>query len=99
MVKEPEPIKAPEASANGDATAAVAPFNAGDAMEAIVKLLDKSVKLKETRMLMGRLLRQTAQLRKHMTAADLRSFLTKYVSEDSGAAAELVQYLPDVSII
>lgn len=41
----------------------------------IVSLLEKCVKMKETRLLMGRLMRQTAVVRKHLTQELLAAFL------------------------
>lgn len=65
-------------------------------MQGIVALLEKSVKTKETRLLMGRLMRQTAQLRGHMNAADLGSFISTYLPADSKSGAYLAGYIKQV---
>lgn len=67
-------------------------------MQGIVSLLEKSVKTKETRLLMGRLMRQTAQLRGHMTAADLESFITIYLPADSKSGAYLAGFIKQVCV-
>lgn len=69
------------------------PFSVKEGMQGIVNLLDKSVKTKETRLLMGRLMRQTAMVRKHMTAGDLACFVKTYLPEDSSSAGFLQGYL------
>jgi 26S proteasome regulatory subunit N3 len=62
-------------------------------MQGIVSLLEKSVKTKEMRLLMGRLMRQTAQLRGHMNASDLNSFIGTYLPADSKSGAYLAGYI------
>jgi 26S proteasome regulatory subunit N3 len=44
-------------------------------IKGILSLLEKSVKLKDTRLLLGRLLRQTAVFRKSMNVHALQTFL------------------------
>jgi 26S proteasome regulatory subunit N3 len=72
------------------------PYSASEGMQGIVTLLERSVKTKETRLLMGRLMRQTAQLRGHMTAADLNTFITTYLPADSKSGAYLAGYIKQV---
>lgn len=72
------------------------PYSAREGMAGIVALLEKSVKTKETRLLMGRLMRQTAQLRGHMNAADLQAFITTYLPADSKSGAYLAGYIKQV---
>ena len=72
------------------------PYSAREGMQGIVSLLEKSVKTKETRLLMGRLMRQTAQLRGHMSAADLQAFITTYLPADSKSGAYLVGFIKQV---
>ena len=72
------------------------PFSVKEGMQNVVSLLEKSVKTKETRILMGRLMRQTAMVRKHMTAADLCGFIRTYLPETSSSAPLLVDYLKQV---
>lgn len=73
------------------------PYSASEGMQGIVALLERSVKTKETRLLMGRLMRQTAQLRSHMTAADLDTFITTYLPADSKSGAYLAGYIKQVT--
>lgn len=73
------------------------PYSTSEGMQGIVALLERSVKTKETRLLMGRLMRQTAQLRGHMTAADLNTFITTYLPADSKSGAYLAGYIKQVS--
>lgn len=68
-------------------------YSVNEGMQGIVALLERSVKTKETRLLMGRLMRQTAQLRGHMTAADLDTFITTYLPVDSKSGAYLAGYI------
>lgn len=56
-----------------------------DALKNAVKLIEKSVKLKDTRLLMGRLMRQTAAIRKGLNADNIR-YLLKYISSSPSAA-------------
>jgi len=72
------------------------PYNAREGMQGIIALLERSVKTKETRLLMGRLMRQTAQLRSHMTAADLDNFISTYLPDDSTSAPYLAGYIKQV---
>lgn len=72
------------------------PFSVKDGMQGIFSLLEKSVKTKETRLLMGRLMRQTAMVRKHMTATDLSGFIKAYLPETSTSAEFLATYLKQV---
>lgn len=65
-------------------------------MQGIVALLDKSVRTKETRLLMGRLMRQTAQLRGHMNAADLQAFVSTYLPAGSKSGAYLEGFVKQV---
>ena len=71
------------------------PFSVKEGMQGIVSLLEKSVKTKETRLL-GRLMRQTAMVRKHMTARDLARFVKTYLPQDSSSAGFLQGYLKQV---
>eukprot|EP00878_Enallax_costatus_P015837 GHUV01016597.1.p1 GENE.GHUV01016597.1~~GHUV01016597.1.p1 ORF type:complete len:401 (+),score=128.17 GHUV01016597.1:196-1398(+) len=68
-------------------------FSVKEGMQNVVSLLEKSVKTKETRILMGRLMRQTAMVRKHATAADLAGFIRMYLPETSSSAPLLSGYV------
>eukprot|EP00882_Tetradesmus_deserticola_P014365 GHRQ01015276.1.p1 GENE.GHRQ01015276.1~~GHRQ01015276.1.p1 ORF type:complete len:403 (+),score=216.15 GHRQ01015276.1:614-1822(+) len=69
------------------------PFSVKEGMQGIITLLEKAVKTKETRLLMGRLMRQTAMVRKHMTASDLVAFINTYLPMDSKSAGFLKGYV------
>ncbi|GBF97272.1 26S proteasome non-ATPase regulatory subunit 3 [Raphidocelis subcapitata] len=75
-----------------DAAAAPAPkpYNVREALQSIVALIEKCVKAKETRLQSGRLLRQTAVARRHVSAADLAAFLSANLPEDAPAKAYLL---------
>lgn len=61
-----------------------------------VALIKKAVEQKETRTLFGRLLRQTAAVRRRFTAADLTAFLEGALPASSPAAAQLVEAVKQV---
>ena len=66
-------------------------------LKGVVQLLEKSVKTKETRMLMGRLLRQTAAVRKLLTSGDvLKTFLVESIPSDNACLAFLQAQLDKV---
>lgn len=67
------------------------------ALKANVALLEKAVRLKETRLLMGRLLRQTAGCRKQLTADVLVEFLTQTLPEGLDARKSLISRVSAVS--
>lgn len=73
------------------------PFSVKEGMQAVIGLLEKSVKTKETRLLMGRLMRQTAMVRRHMTGADLAGFIKTYTPENSPTSALLSKYVEEVT--
>lgn len=60
-------------------------------------LIEKSVKLKETRMASGRLLRTTAAIRRRLTRAILQDFISKYLPEDSAMRPVLLAVLEQVT--
>ncbi|KAL4443741.1 hypothetical protein ABPG75_011478 [Micractinium tetrahymenae] len=61
-----------------------------------VTLIKKAVEQKETRTLFGRVLRQTAAVRRHLTAAELTTFLEGALPTSSPAAAQLVEVVKQV---
>jgi 26S proteasome regulatory subunit N3 len=71
-------------------------FNATDAINGILLLIEKSVKHKETRLLMGRLLRQTAVLRKHLDSKVLKTLVNSCVPVALPAHGYLIQAIPEV---
>jgi hypothetical protein len=72
------------------------PYSAAEGMQAVIALLEKSVKTKETRLLMGRLLRQTAALRKAMSGSDLAGFIAAYLPPGLPSAAFLAGFVQQV---
>jgi 26S proteasome regulatory subunit N3 len=97
MVQEQAAAAAADAAAPKDAEQQQPkPFSVREGMQGIIRLLEKSVKTKETRLLMGRLMRQTAKVRKHMTASDLARFIKTYLPEDSKSAGFLQGYVKQV---
>jgi hypothetical protein len=63
----------------------------------IVALLENSVSAKDTRLLMGRLMRQTAALRKDLSVELLTWFLKHYVDSSVASHSYLMQTLDKVS--
>lgn len=61
-----------------------------------VGLIKKAVDQKETRTLFGRLLRQTAAVRRRWTAADLCAFLEGSLPASSPASAQLLEAVKQV---
>lgn len=89
--------EAPSQAISSDAPGVdVKPYSPSEAMSGVVSLLEKSVKNKETRLVMGRLMRATALLRAHMHGADLVSFVRAYLPEDSASAAFLLPRIKQV---
>lgn len=78
-------------------TAAPAPPRALAVLRSGVALIRKAVEQKETRTLFGRLLRQTAAVRRQLTAADLAAFLAGALPPGSSAAERLQQAVTQVS--
>lgn len=69
-----------------------------DSLQAVVAMLEKSVKMKETRSLTGRVLRQTATIRKQLTAEVLHKFLSSTLAQDLESKAFLLSQVPQVWI-
>lgn len=91
---DPAVVKADESKQQQEE--APKPFSVKEGMQNVVSLLEKSVKTKETRILMGRLMRQTAMVRKHMTSADLAGFIRTYLPEESSSITYLSGYVKQV---
>lgn len=83
-------ITAPSPDAVSESKAESEAFVASDAINGILSLIEKSVKHKETRLLMGRLLRQTAVLRKHLDKKVLRTLVNSCVPVASPAHGYLL---------
>lgn len=100
MVSPPEDLASPL-----DATAAVelavsalslTGTKVSDNLRHAVTLLHKSVKQKETRLLTGRLLRQTAAIRKQLTREAILAFLSQHLPADDVSRVFLQSQLEQV---
>ena len=87
--------KGKEAEAPAAAVEAVKPLQV---LRSNVHLIEKAVAQKETRTLFGRLLRQTAAVRKQLTAHDLQAFLAEALPPASPAAAALAEAVKQVGL-
>ena len=67
-------------------------------LRSAVALIEKAVAQKETRTLFGRLLRQTAAVRRRLTAGDLLAFLAEALPPASPAAAQLAEAVKQVGL-
>ena len=72
------------------------PASVQEQLAANLKTIEKAVRQKETRALFGRLLRQTAAVRKSLTAAHLLEFVQRALPHDSPSAATLRDSLAKV---
>jgi 26S proteasome regulatory subunit N3 len=90
MAAEATPVaaSAPEAS----------PATLEDKLKAVVGLVAKSVKSKDTRLLLGRLLRQTARLRKQLTVQGVKAFLQQTLPDDLESRALLLAAVDQVEV-
>ena len=68
-----------------------------DQLAANLAVLEKAVSLKETRMISGRLLRQTAAIRHQLTPQILSDFVTKALPEDATMGPILLKQLKQAS--
>lgn len=94
--KKPEESKSNGAEAAADAVTTTAPVTVEEKLKAVVALLEKSVKAKDTRLLIGRLLRQTASVRKQLTPANVKRFLQQLLPADLEALAFLSSSIDQV---
>jgi hypothetical protein len=90
---EVDQAKAPAADKPADKPAP-APPQPQDSLRSIVVLLENAVKLKETRLLSGRIL--TSAVRKHLTADLLHSFVDNTLSSECELKLALLQCLDEV---
>lgn len=70
--------------------------NVSENLRHAVTLLQKSVKQKETRLLTGRLLRQTAAIRKQLTRETIMAFLTQHLPAEDASRIFLQAQLEQV---
>ena len=73
------------------------PPSVSEQLAANVSLLETSVRAKETRVLVGRLLRQTTAVRKQLTADNLRDFITSTLPEGYPGTTLLLSHLSNVT--
>ncbi|EFJ52858.1 26S proteasome regulatory complex [Volvox carteri f. nagariensis] len=72
-IDKPEDV--PKANGAAESAALAPATSVEDKLKSVVALVEKSVKAKDTRLLIGRLLRQTASVRKQLTASNVKCFL------------------------
>ena len=66
-------------------------------LDSSLKLLDRAVRNKDTRLITGRLLRQTASVRSKLTAENLFRFVQQALPESFSARESLLGVLQNVS--
>lgn len=99
MVKEKAAAKPAEPVANGDKAAEPAPADIKADFNNLIAVLEKSVKTKDNRLMMGRVLRQVALLRKNASATDLQWFVSEHLPADLPARAQLIAALDQVRVV
>ncbi|KAG2501927.1 hypothetical protein HYH03_000425 [Edaphochlamys debaryana] len=82
--------KPEEAKTVDAAPATTAPPTVAEKLKAVVSLVEKSVKAKDTRLLIGRLLRQTASVRKQLKSTNVKDFLRATLPADLDARSFLI---------
>ena len=83
-MKDAEPASTSSATPNAaEAQQAEPQLSTSEQLTANLAILEKAVSLKETRMISGRLLRQTGAIRHHLTPKLLSSFVTKALPNES----------------
>lgn len=97
-MKDAEPTTTKASTSEAEAsTEAEAKLSPTDQLAANLAVLEKAVSLKETRMISGRLLRQTAAIRHQLTPQILSDFVTKALPEDATMGPILLKQLKQVS--
>ncbi|GFR43460.1 hypothetical protein Agub_g4543 [Astrephomene gubernaculifera] len=93
-----KPDEAPKANgATETVAAAPAATSVEEKLKAVVALVEKSVKAKDTRLLIGRLLRQTASVRKQLTPASIKTFLQQTLPADLESRSFLNSHIEQAS--
>ncbi|KXZ51995.1 hypothetical protein GPECTOR_10g1017 [Gonium pectorale] len=88
-IDKDESQKANGAAEPAPAAPAPAVVTVEEKLKAVVALVEKSVKTKDTRLLIGRLLRQTASVRKQLTPSIVKAFLQRTLPTDLESRAFL----------
>ena len=73
-----------------------APLSVEAQLDNSLKLLDRAVRTKDTRLVSGRLLRQTAGVRSKLTSENLQKFVAKTLPESFSAREVLLGILQQV---
>ncbi len=99
-----EEMKDAEPASSTAGTDAAAPepesrLSPTDQLAVNLAVLEKAVSLKETRMISGRLLRQTALIRHQLTPQILSDFVTKALPEDATMGPLLLKQLKQVQTV
>lgn len=97
-MKDAEPTGTKASTSETDATPE-AKLSPTDQLAANLAILEKAVSLKETRMISGRLLRQTAAIRHQLTPQMLSDFVTKALPEDATMGPILLKQLKQVDCL
>lgn len=98
-MKDANGADAPKTEATGADGAADAHTTPISALKSNVTLLEKAVALKDTRLLMGRLLRQTATVRKQFSAPLLQELLQDALPQGSATRTYLLDVLSKVIMV
>ena len=82
-MKDAEPASTSTTNADNETAEVEHKLSPSDQLAANLAILEKAVSLKETRMISGRLLRQTASIRHQLTPHILSDFVTKALPENA----------------
>lgn len=93
-MKDKAAAEAPAAAT--EAAPEAAPPTVADSLAANIKLIGKAVQAKETRAVFGKVLRQTAAVRKQLTAGELQAFVSSVLPADHPSAQTLLTALAQV---
>ena len=95
-MKDAEPASTSTAGNDAAAPEPESRLSPTDQLAANLAVLEKAVSLKETRMISGRLLRQTASIRHQLTPQMLSDFVTKALPENATMGPLLLKQLKQV---
>ena len=98
-MKDAEPASTSTAGTDAAAPEPESRLSPTDQLAANIAVLEKAVSLKETRMISGRLLRQTALIRHQLTPQILSDFVTKALPEDATMGPLLLKQLKQVKSV
>lgn len=98
-MKDAEPASTSNAGTDAAAPEPESRLSPTDQLAVNLAVLEKAVSLKETRMISGRLLRQTASIRHQLTPQILSDFVTKALPEDATMGPLLLKQLKQVQTV